>query len=63
MVRPAAGRSGARSGFVGQTAKKLAGFENRHGNSSQRDVTYINEKNMVCGRNQQPSNLFARKST
>jgi hypothetical protein len=62
-VRPAAGRSGARSSFAGQTAERLASFENRHGNSSRRDVTCINEKNMVCGRNQRPTNLFARNST
>jgi hypothetical protein len=62
MVRPATGRSGARSGFAGHTAEKLAGFGKWQGNSSRRDVTCINEKNMVCERNQQSTNLFARKS-
>jgi hypothetical protein len=38
----------------GRPPKDLQELEKRHGNSSRRDVTYINEKNMVCRRNQQP---------
>jgi hypothetical protein len=47
----------------GRLPKNLQDLGKRHGNSSQRDVTCINEKNMVCRRNQQPTNVFARKST
>jgi hypothetical protein len=47
MVRPAAGRSGARSGFAGQATERPEGFAKRHRISSKRNVTCIIEKQGV----------------